>query len=175
MMPNEASKDLIAEWLRYLGGNPVVRPDPQSAWNLEFNYPVGTTHRMVVASPAHNPAAVVIATGTDLSPQHLKNFSSLDDDEKKNVLWEMRQKAVSHDVDFQFDSPSGQLGPLDCPTQVRFAATRFSDGLTLDSFVQSVGRVFKAELATMWLVEEHLGGGGPGPGRRFDFSKISGF
>jgi hypothetical protein len=60
------------------------------------------------------------------------------------------------------------------PTRIQFQVVRYTDGLTLDSFAHSVGAVFKTELATMRLVEEHLGGegGDGGLGRRFDFKKL---
>jgi hypothetical protein len=166
---SEAPKDQIEEWLRTIGSTPVEMPDPQSAWKFEFDYPVRTPHRMVVASPVALPSAAMIITGIQLTPQHLQNFSTLDDEAKEEFLWALRQKANCAEVDFQF---LGVMNPLDCPSEIRFAVTRYPDGLTMDSFARSLGAVFKTELGTIWLVEEHLGGGEVGPGRRFDFKKL---
>ena len=167
----DAPQDQIEAWLRLLGCTPTPMTDPQTKWNLSFDYPARSQHRMAVANPAAIPAAAVIGSGVMLTPQHLQKFSSFDDDEKERFLWSLRQKACSPETDFQFFDVKERL---DCPTRIQFMAVRYSDGLTLDSFAHSVGAVFKTELATMWLVEEHLGGGGgdDGLGRRFDFKKL---
>lgn len=165
----EAPKSQVEEWLRTIGSTPVETADVQSAWHLEFDYPARTPHRMVVANPVALPMATVIVTGVQLMPQHIQNFTNLDDDEKEGFLWDLRQKAISPDADFQF---VGVANPLDCPTQIQFSATRYADGLTLDSFAKSLGAVFKAELGVIWLVQQRLGGGEVGPGKRFDFKRL---
>jgi hypothetical protein len=167
----EAPQDQIEAWLRLLGCTPTATTDPQAKWNLSFDYPARSQHRMGVANPVAIPSAAVIAAGVILTPQHLQKFSSFDDDEKESFLWSLLQKANSPETDFQFFDVNERL---DCPTRIQFSVVRYADGLTLDSFAHSVGAVFKIELATMWLVEEHLGGGGTdgGTGRRFDFKKL---
>ena len=166
----DAPKDQIEEWLRLIGCTPTAAADPQSKWNFSFDYPARSPHRMVVANPIALPAAAVIGSGVLLTPHHLQKFASLDDEEKQAFLWSLRQKANSAEVDFQFFDVKERL---DCPTRIQFSVVRYTDGLTMDSFARSIGAVFKTELGTMWLVEEHLGGGGElGPGRRFDFKRL---
>jgi len=164
-----APKTQIEEWLRTIGCTPTELTDPQAQWNLSFDYPARSPHRMHVASPVAIPAAAVIASGFELTPQHLQNFARLDDEEKERFLWNLRQKVNCADVEFQFFNVTQRL---DCPSKIQFAITRFADGLTMDSFARSLGAVFKTELGAIWLVEEHLGGGEVGPGRRFDFKRL---
>lgn len=167
---SEAPKVQIEEWLRLIGCTPTEASDPQSQWNLSFDYPVRSPHRMHVVSPVALPAAAVIATGFELTPQHLQNFAKLDDEEKERFLWSLRQKVNCAEVEFQFFDVNQRL---DCPSKIQFSIVRYSDGLTMDSFARSLGAVFKTELGTIWLVEEHLGGAGEvGPGRRFDFKRL---
>ncbi len=169
MVPVE--KDRIEEWLKLIGCTPKPIQDAQAVWHLEFCYPSKTQppHTMHVVSPAANPAAAVIASVTALAPEHLEGFSNLDDDAKSEFLWKLRHTLNRRDVDFRAD---GATGPLDCPKQFQISLTRYTDGLTLDSFARSLGAVYKTELGVVWLIQEHLGNSSPGPGQRFDFKKL---
>jgi len=163
-------KNQIAEWLRTIGSTPTETTDPQSAWRWEVDYPTKSQHRMVVANPVAAPAATVIASGLAVDPAHLRVFANLDDEEKQSFLLDLRQKANSVDVDFQF---FGVTNPLDCPSKIQLSVTRYLDGLSLDSFARSLGAVFKTELAVAWLVQQRLGSDDePGTGRRFDFKRL---
>jgi hypothetical protein len=163
-------KDQIAEWLRAIGSTPTETADPHSAWRWEVDYPTKSSHRMVVANPVGAPAATVIATGLTVAPEHLRVFANLEDEEKQSFLLDLRQKANSVDVDFQF---FGVTNPLDCPSKIQLSVTRYPDGLTLDSFARSIGAVFKTELSVAWLVQQRLGGEDePGTGRKFDFKRL---
>jgi hypothetical protein len=164
-----ASKAQVEEWLRLIGCTPTETADPQSTWHVSFDYPARSPHRMDVANPATVPSAAVIVTGIELAPQHLQNFANLDDEAKESFLWSLRQKVNCPEVEFQFFNVTQRL---DCPSKIQFSVVRFADGLTMDSFARSLAAVFKTELGAIWLVEEHLGGGEVGPGRRFDFKKL---
>jgi hypothetical protein len=59
-----------------------------------------------------------------------------------------------------------------CPTAFQLSIARFEDGLTLDSFAQSVGKVFKTELNAIWVFQEHFKPNNGGRGPRFDFKKF---
>ncbi len=75
----------------------------------------------------------------------------------------------SIDVDCQAE---GVDGPLSCPTAFVLSIARFEDGLTLDSFAQSDGKVFKTELNAIWVFQEHFKPNNGGRGPRFDFKKF---
>jgi len=159
----------IEEWLKTIGCTPMQDQDPQAVWHLAFRYPANTEHVMHVVAPAANPAVAVVVSGTTVDPQHLEGFASLEDEGKEEFLWKLRHTLNRVEVDFIV---SGANGPLDCPKQFQISVTRYSDGLTLDSFAKSLGDVYKTELDVIWLIQEHLGSSGQGPGRRFDFKRL---
>ena len=162
-------RNSVETWLKEIGCTPVVENDPEANFHFRIDYPVNSPHVMHVVSPRKSNAAVVVATRTDMGHEHIESFQKLDPDSQQDFLWDLRRTVNSTEVDFQFD---GAKNPTDCPTAVQISSVRFSDGLTMDSFVRTVGAVFKIELAAIWVIHKHLGSGGDhGPGR-FDFRRI---
>jgi len=159
----------VEQWLKSLGCTPTEQQDFTSNWHLEFDYPPKTPHRMHVASPKALELATVIASRTQISPEHLEAFSNLDEDGKEEFLWDLRHCLNSVAVDFRVE---GASGPMDCPTTFQISINKFPDGLTLDSFAYSIGAVYKTELDAIWFVQQHLGGKSYGPGNRFDFKRL---
>src|SRR6266568_5620294 len=127
----EVPRTQIEEWLRTIGCTPTETTDPQAKWNISFDYPARSPHRMVVANPIAIPSAAVIGSGIMLTPQHLQNFAKLDDEEKERFLWSLRQKVNCAEVEFQFFDVTQRL---DCPSKIQFSVVRYADGLTMDSF-----------------------------------------
>lgn len=168
-MLNVDTREAVERWLKVIGCTPVEQEDPQASWHVLVNYPAKTPHQMHVVAPQANPEAVVIATLVSVSPEHVKAFDNLDDVSKDDFLFELRRTLNITDVDFQ---AQGASGPLDCPTQIQISATRYLDGLTLDSFARSAGSVFKTFLNVVWLVQHRLGTNGSGPSGRFDFKRL---
>ncbi|MGE0443039.1 MAG: DUF2299 family protein [Vicinamibacterales bacterium] len=159
----------VEGWLRKVGSTPVKIHDDQAAWHFEVDYPSGTPHRVHVVGPKDRPEAVVIATMINVSPEHVKTFGELDDDDKAAFLWDLR-KTLNQDF-AEFTLVGYQEG-LVCPAGFQITATRFEDGLSLDSFARSISSVYKTELAGIMCVQEHLGPKGYGAGGRFDFKRL---
>ena len=168
-MNNAPTKGTVEAWLRHMGCAPTEQPDPTSAWHLEFDYPAGAPNKLHVVVPSGNPAQLVIASLTMVDSAHLQAFERLDDESKESFLWQLRRTLNQIDVEFILHDIGGER---ECPKRFEVRVTRYGDGLTLDSFAQSVGAVFKVQVATIWLIVEHLGGKGFGPGSRFDFKKL---
>lgn len=164
----EGFKEEIEQWLRNIGCTPVEQDDPQTDWHLGIDYPAGQGHRMHVAKPKNRPAAL-IASVVSLSRDHVKAFEQLPDDEKRDFLYGLRKTLNQVAVDFQLN---GVDGPLDLPESFQVSATRYRDGLTLDTFARSLGAVYKIELNTIWYIQENLTGNGFGSGGRFDFKRL---
>ena len=162
-------EERIEGWLRKLGATPVRIRDPQTSWHFEFDFPLGTPHRMHTIGPRERPEAVVILSGATVSPEHLKGFDELDDDDKAAFLWALRKTLNQDFAEFALQGPHEGLV---CPASFQITATRFEDGLSLDSFARSIASVYKTELAGIMCVQEHLGPKSYGTGGRFDFKRI---
>ena len=162
-------QEKVENWLGLLGCQPRVQDDPDSSWHLVFNYPSSTQHLMNAVRPKGENKPVVIVTRTNVDEGHRSKFAELDDDAKEDFLWQLRRTMNSVEVDFKVE---GVDGPLTCPTAFQLSLARFEDGLTLDSFAQSVGKVFKTELNAVWVFQEHFKPNNGGRGPRFDFKKF---
>ncbi len=155
-------------WLHTLGCTPVPQEDPQAAWHFLVDYPVRSPHPMHVVGPKGQPNALVIASATTISREHYQTFEGLDADDKGDFLWELRRTLNHTEVDFQLE---GVKNILDCPSMFQVSVTRYSDGLSMDSFARSMSMVFHTELNAMWLVQRYLQPGAGGSGGRFDFRR----
>ncbi len=156
-------------WLRKLGATPVALEDATADWHFQIDYPARTPHQIHVVGPKGQEGAVVIASATAVSPEHLKAFEELDDDSKSSFLWELRSTLVAPYTEFILE---GVTGELVCPTRFQITTTRWEDGLSMDSFARSVSSVYKTELAGIMVIQRHLGGRGFGSPGRFDFKRI---
>jgi len=159
----------VEGWVRKLGATPVKITDASAAWHYEFDYPHGTPHRMHVLGPKDRPESVVILSATNVSAEHVKGFGELDDDDKAAFLWAIRKTLNQDFSEFRLLVPSEGVV---CPTAFHITATRYEDGLSLDSFARSVSSVYKTELAGIMCVQEHLGPKGYGSSGRFDFKRL---
>lgn len=159
----------IEGFLKAIGCTPVKIKDEQAKWHFEVDYPPGTPHRIHIVNPASRPEAVVIASLTNVSADHLAAFSELDDDAKSDFLWDLRVSLNKHFAEFGL---RGAENERECPKQFEVTATRYEDGLTLDSFARSVSDVYKTEIAGIMVVQKHLGPRGFGAGGRFDFKRM---
>ena len=163
---NKIKKVQVTAWLDILGCTPTVVEDKKTNWHLDFDYPKGSGQRMHVVQPKGKELQIVIATGVNVSHQHRGAFYDLDADEKKEFGLSLRRVLNRPEVDFQLE---GASTPSDCPTRFQLSRTRFADGLSLDSFAETVGFVFKAKLHAIWHFEDRLGDHRSGFGGQFNF------
>jgi hypothetical protein len=159
----------VEEWLKAVGCTPTRQDDPNAEWHVQFDYPVRSPHVMHVIAPKNPSGSVVIATATQVSKEHVDAFGELDEEGKRDFLWGLRRALNQLDVDFQLE---GAQGPLDLPSRYQVSQVRYLDGINRDSFMRSLGSVFKAELNATWTFVEKLGDNGQGPGMRFDFKRL---
>jgi hypothetical protein len=122
-----------------------------------------------IVIPANQPDQVVVASGSEVAHEHREAFDKLDDEGKESFLWEFRFAINTVHADFALD---GVKGALDCPSRFQISAPRYEDGLTKDSFAQTIGAVTKTELAAVWTFQRYLAPRSFGPGGRFDFKRI---
>ena len=162
----------IKGWLHDMGCSPtVIKVNPNADWEFDCVYPTNTAHHVIVVSPKDRPKAVMVATETKLSPEHVAAFGDLEDDAKADFMRDL-QGALNRDyVEYGLQVGTGTA----CPSGFQVSATRYVDGLTLDSFARTVSSVYKAELQGIMCVQRHLNSGSPGgAGGHFEFKRMGG-
>ncbi len=161
-------KDTVVDWLKVIGCTPNNVADPDVAWHLEFDYPAKTSHRMHAVQPGGQAHQIVLATGLNVSAEHTKKFDALPADEQREFAVGIRRVLTRPEVDFQLE---GANAPFECPNTIQLSRSRYADGLTLDSFAETLGYVFKAKLHAMLFFQDRLSDSDLGNGGKFDFRR----
>lgn len=162
-------KNKVEGYLRAIGCTPVKINDPRARWHYEIDYPPNTPHRIHVLNPVDREQAVVIASATAISPEHLAAFEELDDDAKAEFIWDLQMSLNNQFAEF---SLQGAASERSCPKLFEVTCVRYEDGLNLDSFARSVSSVYKLEISGILCVQKHLGQKNFGSGGRFDFRRL---
>lgn len=160
-------KEQVVEWIRAIGSTPVEVRDPDTEWHLEMDYPSRSTERVHVLQPKGRPFQLVIATGLNVSPNHVKAFDELPPDEQEEFSFGLLREITRPEVDYQLE---GSQGPHECPSLIQISRSRYADGLTLDSFSESIGFVFKTKRLAVYHFQRLNESGATGGGR-FDFKR----
>jgi hypothetical protein len=162
---------LIGQWLKDMGYVPKFIADPLAGWAFEISCPQGSPQPLGVrvGSPKNQPRAVVVGVRMAAQPPHIAAFANLEEDIKREFWRDLRAKLNREFVEFAVEG-TPETG---CPVAFRVTATRFDDGLSLDSLHRTILSVVKACLDGIALFAERLGTAGPASGGgEFAFRKI---
>jgi hypothetical protein len=168
-----ADQILIEGWLGAMGCSTTnIKPiNPQVHWQIQFDYPPKSGHTMAIINPFDRPKAFMVLTEVEVSPEHVTAHRSLDDDDKLDFLDELRGALNRDFVEFIW---TGVDHPLACPTKFQVSATRYRDGLSLDSLARTVSSVYKTEVAGIAVVQRRLNPRTSGGSGSFEFRRTGG-
>src|ERR1700732_3217532 len=152
--PLKLTDTVIEGWLRDMGSTPKrITGDPQMVWQFEFDFPYGGEHRLHIASQKIRPRAAIVMSQVAIGPDLHAAFGDLDQDEKEAFLKDLTRILNREYVEFAL---LGMVGFPTCPAAFQVTSTRFDDGLSLDSLARSASSVYKAELAGISCLGDHL-------------------
>ncbi|HTY92791.1 MAG TPA: DUF2299 family protein [Steroidobacteraceae bacterium] len=163
-----ATPTLIEGWLRDIAFTPIQRPDPNNNWNVEFVLSGPTPLSLRVVNTKALPRAITVVCGMATAPEHAAMFTKLPENARKEFWQQLRASLNREFVEFQIQGAAF----AECPTLVQLTATRYDDGLTLDSFARTVASVIKAAFDVMFFYHERLGEVGAPAGGEFAFKKL---
>lgn len=166
---DKIDRETVVSWLEVIGLSPRKQEAEDTNYLLVFDYPSGSNHSMQVMQPKGKPQVLGIASGTMMSPKHVKAFEKLPDGEKHEFQLGLRRTLNRTATDFRIE---GSSSTEECPDRFQVSVTRYADGLTLDSFAQSIGAVYKTRLDAILFLQEHLEGRNLGGGGEFDFDRM---
>lgn len=148
---SSVSIETVESWLQAMGCKSTRSSTPETNWVLEVQYPIDSTHRINVINPRNQPLALGIVTGVGLAQDYTDTFGKLSNDAQKEFRWELVKVLSSGEVEFSLkETPDGR------PTGFEIMATRYWDGLTLDSFARSIFAVYKTEIVAINCVRRYL-------------------
>lgn len=160
----------VSVWLREMGCAPDAVADPLANWAYEIGFPPNTpvSVRMRVGNPKIMPRAVVVAVRMVPQQNQLAAFNGLDEDAKREFWQALRSELNREFCEFAIEG-----NPMaECPQAFSVSATRFDDGLSLDSLFRTINSVLKACMDGCALFDERLGAVGPASGGEFAFRKL---
>lgn len=164
----EVDRETIVGWLELMGHSPRDQDADGANFVLVFEYPSGSNHTMKIMQPAGKPEMVGVGTGVRFAPKHVKAFNKLPDGEKHEFQIGLRRTLNRTATDYRVE---GTSSTDECPDGFEVSITRYGDGLTLDSFAQSVGAVYKTRLDAILFLQERLEGRDL-DGGDFDFERV---
>jgi hypothetical protein len=135
-----AEPTIIEGWVRDLALTPSRRDDATNNWHVQFQTGGINAFTISCVNPKALPRAIMLVCGMVAAPENITAFATLTAAQKK-VFWErLRDILKRESVEYQID------GALidECPKTIRVTAIRFDDGLSLDSFAQSLALVCRA-------------------------------
>jgi hypothetical protein len=162
-----ATSTLMEGWLRDLSLTPTPRADGSNNWNLEFTVPGTPNFVMNLVNPKPIPRAVMLVCGMSPAAEQVTAFQRLDPTQRLAFWRELRAVLNRDSVEFHLEGVPGQ----ELPKAMRVTAMRFDDGLTLDSFAQTLSSLCKACSDVVILFSERLGAPAAPAGGEFPFKK----
>lgn len=153
MMNAESSSDQFSEKLRdtvqrYLnteGWQVGVVAAPDAQWVLTANDSQGRHIRVVHPQPILGQTdTLVILTGLQLSPGHKSRYANLTPEQKRDLIFDLRHQIIL--------LGAGYVGLLDPLERMVFEDVVYFDGLTKNSFLQSVRKVRNATILARTII-----------------------
>lgn len=160
---------LIEGWLRDIMLTWVqLPPNPRTAWGFEVTLPpVGV--KVLVYQMRQAPRGLMVSATMTVPPEQVAAFNQLDDDARRQFWVDLRATLSRPYIEFNLQ---GQA-LVGCPNNFTVMATRWDEGLNLDTFAFSISSVHKTLMDACALFDERLGVMGPSFGGDFAFKKSS--
>ena len=124
--------------------------DPNANFHYVINYP--DKNNMDIVQPKGKKDLIIIGCGTQVSPEHIQLMNESSNSEKEEFLWELRFRLNNLLLDFQINVDTNKN-----LNQFIITDNLFEDGLTKNSLIKTINKIFKAKLLCIWLIEKYFG------------------
>ncbi|WP_458456263.1 DUF2299 domain-containing protein [Methanobrevibacter sp.] len=94
---------------------------------------------------------IIVACATQVSPEHLDLMTAAKPKTRKDFILELNFGLNRFLVDYELQLNQDLLQQFVITDQI------FEDGLTKDSFIRTLKRVFKSKLHCIWLIDKKFG------------------
>jgi hypothetical protein len=127
--------------------------DEVSQFRILFTYP--EDHFMEIVQPLSKPDMVLVATTTIVNPEHVAIMRKLPSSQRGEFLWAFRCIINNFFIDFELVHENSILE--------RFTLTDiiYEDGLSKDSLMRTIRKVWKANLQAIWILQKEFMGSEP--------------
>ncbi len=142
----EATRDKVQNWLMSEGWQIAEPVHPDFEWLIRAED--GGERKILVGQRKAREDRVHLEANVRISDEHRKQFESLAEDKRREVLWHLRFQLLQMKVDFV-----GVAEPLQ---EVILTQRIYLDGLSKDAFIQRFLTVRNAVIAVIWSTIKDL-------------------
>jgi hypothetical protein len=144
----EATRDEVQNWLMSEGWQIAEQPHPDLAWLIRAEDAGG--RRILVGQNKVREDQIHLEAHVNIADENRQKFESLPEDRRREILWTLRFRLLSMNVDF-----AGVAEPMQA---VVLTQRIYLDGLTKDAFIQRFLMVRNAVIAVIWSIIQDLEG-----------------
>jgi hypothetical protein len=142
----DATRDKVQNWLMSEGWQIAEPTHPEFAWLIRAED--GGERKILVGQNKVREDRIHLEANVRISDDHRKQFESLPEDKRREVLWNLRFRLLQMNVDF--------VGVAEPIQDVILTQRIYLDGLTKDAFIQRFLTVRNAVIAVIWSTIKDL-------------------
>lgn len=147
-MSSEQTRDQVQNWLMKEGWQISEQAHPDLDWLIRAED--AAQRRILVGQGKVRPDMILLEARVDLADEHRKMFENLPQEKRRNILWDLRFRLLSMNVDF-----AGVTEPM---RAVQITQRIYTDGLTKDNFLQRFTNVRNGVITVIWSIIRNLEG-----------------
>ena len=142
----DATRDKGQNWLMSEGWQISEQPHPDLAWLIRAED--AAQRRILVGQNKARQDQIHLEARVNITDEHRKKFESLPGDRRREILWKLRFRLLSMNVEF-----AGVAEPMQA---VLLTQRIYLDDLTKDAFIQRFLIVRNAVIAVIWSIIQDL-------------------
>ena len=143
---DEQIRDKVQKWLMGEGWQISEQSHPDALWLIRAED--AAQRRILIGQNKARPDQLHLEARVNLAEEHRKLFETLPQAKRREILWELRFRLLSMNVDF-----AGVAEPMQA---VVLTQRIYADGLTKDAFLQRFLMVRNAVISVIWSIIRYL-------------------
>jgi hypothetical protein len=142
------TREKVQKWLMSEGWQISEQPHPDLEWLIRAED--AAQRRILIGQNKATPDQIHLEARVSLADDHRKMFENLPQEKRRQILWDLRFRLLSMNVDF-----AGIAEPMQA---VSLTQGIYLDGLTRDTFLQRFSIVRNAVITVIWSIIRNLEG-----------------
>jgi hypothetical protein len=147
-MSSDDTRDQVQNWLMSEGWQISEQSHPDLAWLIRAED--AAQRRILVGQSKARPDMIHLEARVNLADEHRKMFENLPQETRRKILWDLRFRLLSMNVDF--------VGVTEPMQAVLITQRIYLDGLKKDTFLQRFANVRNGVITVIWSIIQNLEG-----------------
>jgi hypothetical protein len=144
----ETTREKVQTWLMSEGWQIAEQSHPDLAWLIRAED--AAQRKILIGQSKAREDQIHLEARVNVGDDHREKFESLPEERRREILWKLRFRLLSMNVDFV-----GVTEPMEA---VLLTQRMYLDGLTKDTFLQRFSTLRNAVITVVWSIIENLEG-----------------